>query len=370
MSKKLEYKTRGGILVYEIKKAKDERYIAINGFKEGFAYKNLNIPAEIDGIKVKEISTNAFYDEEISNLTLPEGLVTIKESAFECCDELKKVVFPTSLCVIEDAAFSNCCNLTTVKFNEGLESIGSDAFRYTNIQKLTLPDSLIEINSFAFECSSLSSVTFGSKLKTIGERAFSDNPDLKSIKFNEELETIGEMAFDECGVESIVLPDSLKSMEYNAFNGCTCLKDFHIGKNFTNHDFVGILLFDCPKLKTITVSEENENFSIIDGCLYDMQRKELVRTPSNVKSVTIPKWVKAIAPACFYDIFPDTIIIKPESLDCLSESFIENAKTIRCVPGSKVEEWALDRDVYVEPCSSRMNVFVDSLTNNELEIND
>ena len=370
MSKELEYKIRGGILLYEIKKVKNEKYITINGFKEDFESKNLNIPAEIDGIKVKEIGINAFCCVEISSLTLPEGLVVIKESAFDCCDELKKVVFPTSLRVIEDEAFSGCNSLTTVKFNEGLEYIEDSAFSYTNIQKLVLPNSLIEIGESAFECCDFESIAFGSKLKIIGERAFADNPALKNIKFNEGLEKIGDEAFFECGVESVILPDSLSSMSFDAFNGCTCLKNFHIGKNFTNNDYVTTLLFNCPELEKITISPSNRQFKVIDGFLYDMNIKELVRTPSNIKKLTIPKWVESVSPDCFFEVYPDRVIIKAESIENIYDSCLDDIESIICVPGSEVEEWALDRGIKVKPYVSLLNDFVESLTDEGLEIND
>ena len=63
---------------------------------------------------VKKIGRVAFYDCTLQSITLPEGLTTIRESAFFRCSALKSVKIPGSVTSVEYGAFSYCTALTDV----------------------------------------------------------------------------------------------------------------------------------------------------------------------------------------------------------------------------------------------------------------
>ena len=51
---------------------------------------DIEIPAEIDGYTVTAIGYRAFHlREEMTSISLPEGLVTIEDEAFAGCESLK-----------------------------------------------------------------------------------------------------------------------------------------------------------------------------------------------------------------------------------------------------------------------------------------
>lgn len=357
------YQMNNCILKYTIKKTKDDQYICIDGFMSKHECSDLVIPAEINGLPVREIGHSAFYNEKIKSVVFPDSLCFIEDRAFLGCDRINSLTFPKGLTKIGFEAFYECYNLEKVTFNEGLKTIDAYAFSNSRIEKVKFPDSLEEIRNNAFESCELSEVIFGSNVDTICDYAFAYNEKIKNIIFPEGLISVGLSAFEGSGLISVILPDSLVYLDFEAFNSSANLEELHIGAGLENDDYGRTIAFDCPKLKTITVSEKNENFNIIDGCLYDMRTNELIRTPSDIKSVTIPKWVKAITPDCFYDISPDTIIIKPESLDYLSESFVENANAICCVPGSEVEKYLL-RYGYtnIHPVQSSISTFLENIS--------
>ena len=60
----------------------------------------------------------------------------------------------------------------------------------------------------------------GSKLKTIGERAFEYCGSLKNIQFPDCFETIGINCFWGSGLEEIVLPASVKNIGSGVFREC------------------------------------------------------------------------------------------------------------------------------------------------------
>lgn len=356
------HKMNDCILLYTKEETEDDTYISIHGFVPGHECDNLIIPAEIDGLPVKKIGDHAFNDTCIETVLFPDCLTIIDDYAFMGCESINSIVFPKNLLEINVEAFKDCYSLENVQFNEGLEVISEYAFANTIIERLNFPNSLREIHDNAFSSCELFEVNLGSGLRVIGEGAFAYNEKIENIEFHEGLERIEGFAFEGSGLVSVTLPDSLKYLNFDAFNSSAYLKTLHIGANLENDDYTRTLAFDCPRLKTITVSEENENFKVVDKCLYDMRTKELVRTPSNIKSVIIPKWVNAITPECFYDIFPDDVIIKSKSLKYITESFIENADTIRCVFDSDVERSLDELGVTCMSVQSSISSFLEDIS--------
>ena len=79
-----------------------------------------------------------------------------------------------------------------------------------------------------FPCSGLESIVLPRTLRVIGERKFAGCKNLKYISFGEdsELEEIGQQAFYGCGFESFVAPPKLKKIGAVAFGNCRSLRNF------------------------------------------------------------------------------------------------------------------------------------------------
>lgn len=69
-----------------------------------------------------------------------------------------------------------------------------------------------------FGSSKISSVKLPQSLKTIGNSAFYGCSKLKEIEIPNGIETIKSDAFGSCGLSSVVIPTSVKKIEYDAFD--------------------------------------------------------------------------------------------------------------------------------------------------------
>ena len=100
------------------------------------------------------------YWGENSEVTIPEGVQSIGDSAFSYCKSLSSLTLPSSLQSIGDRAFFGCNSLSSLTLPSSLQSIGDYAFGWcSSLTSLTLPSSLQSIGDSAFcDCSSLTSL--------------------------------------------------------------------------------------------------------------------------------------------------------------------------------------------------------------------
>ena len=207
---------------------------------------NLNIEGNITSI-----GDSAFGGcSKLTDISLGAGQITIGNSAFSGCAELTNLNTEGSIIAVGDYAFSGCAKLTNVPLGEGLISIGNSAFGgCAGLTSMRIPASVESIGTFAFSgCTNIpayevdsdnthySSDEFGvlfnidkttlilcptpftgsyevpASVKTIEENAFNGCTGLTAVKLNKGLETIGSYAFQYCGLTEVEVPDGVVSL--------------------------------------------------------------------------------------------------------------------------------------------------------------
>ncbi len=165
---------------------------------------SLKLPSLLYGKAVVGIYSGCFSGSSVESVTIPHTYFSIGDMAFNNCTKLSSVNLPGGLTSLGNMAFAGCTSLESVDF--------------TYVQELT------EIPYAAFSgCASLAGVRLPAKIATIGESAF-ENSGLASIVIPESVTTLEENAFSGCALlESITLPSTLVSIPDGAFSGCTSL---------------------------------------------------------------------------------------------------------------------------------------------------
>ena len=92
---------------------------------------DLMIPSEIDGYTVTRIGYDAFYNEDFTNVSIPDTVTEIGPYAFQNCSYLTSIVIPDSVNKIEYQAFEYCYELSEITLPEHEMEISSDAFNDT-----------------------------------------------------------------------------------------------------------------------------------------------------------------------------------------------------------------------------------------------
>ena len=89
--------------------------VVMNGRKT--TMQDVVIPSEIDGIPVTGIVEWAFSRANVQNITIPETVTFIGQSAFEGCANLEAVLFDAPEVSLAYKAFANCTKLKIIRGN-------------------------------------------------------------------------------------------------------------------------------------------------------------------------------------------------------------------------------------------------------------
>ena len=160
------------------------------------------------------------YRGKGGNVTIPDGVTSIGNSAFSRCESLVSVAIPDGVTSIGGSAFSWCKSLTSVTIPDSVTSIGNYAFSdCTSLTSVTMPDSVTSIGGLAFSwCKSLTSVIIPDSVTSIGNYAFSGCRSLTSVAIPDGVTSIGRQAFDGCSnLTSVSIPDSVKATGKESF---------------------------------------------------------------------------------------------------------------------------------------------------------
>ena len=127
---------------------------------------------------------------------------------------------------IGDKVFYGCTAITNATIsNEGW--INSEAFRgCTSLTSLTLGDNIQSIGESAFrECSRLTEVKIPNLVTQLKPYSFAGTTALKHVELCDSLQGIGTYCFSGSGLESISIPASVKNIGDYAFDDCTKMTD-------------------------------------------------------------------------------------------------------------------------------------------------
>lgn len=180
----------------------------------------------------------------------------------------------------------------SVVIEEGVTSIGDYAFWFGYLKKIDIANSVTEIGNGAFKNCSLEEITIPNSVKKIGGDAF------------------------DCSLKEITIPASVENLFASSFYG-------------------------CDRLESINVDKNNNNYSSIDGVLFNISKDELISYPSGkpAESYTIPDGVSTIGrdAFAFFPMVGDSSdsplkeIVIPSSVESLSASSFDSCKGLKSI---------------------------------------
>ena len=140
----------------------------------------LVIPGTLDGYSVTTIGDDAFYQNNLTTVTIPNSVTSIGSTAFRG-NALTTVTIGSSVTSIGIAAFEDNA-LTTVTIPNSVTSIGTSAFASNDLTTVTIGNSVTSIAGTAFYNNALTSVTFLGNAPEAGDDVLGGNSGLTSVK--------------------------------------------------------------------------------------------------------------------------------------------------------------------------------------------
>jgi len=321
------------------------------------------IPSVYEGLPVVAITDSGFTSyTNMTDIIIPDGVTRIGNYAFFNCDNLESVLIPAGVTSIGNFAFHNCYSLNFIFYGGASNSdwisitIGSNNTHLTEANRYyysktfygTVNTQWRFIDSFPVIWPITSGLAFtlinngteyevalgiatdyeifipavheGLPVTKIKDYGFYIQENyISSIMIPNSVTSIGKGAFVRCTwLKSITIPDSVTSIGSEAFYVCERLTSITIPNNVTS---IGENAFDgCKSLTNINVDINNNNYSSLDGILYNKDKTQLIRVPEAFNgSYSMPGSVTSMSQGAFSSCEYLTSIIISSGVTSISE---------------------------------------------------
>ncbi len=185
--------------------------------------------------QVRSVGERAFCDfgntttSTITSVSLPEGITSIGNYAFNDCKSMTSVNIPDGVTSIGNSAFIDCKSMTSVNIPDGVTSIGGAAF---------------------YNCESITSIVIPNSVTSMGVNTFNGCKGLTSVEIGSGLTALSAGTFTSTGLTSVIIPNNITSIGEDAFSRCSNLTNVEIGSGVT--EILQEAFSVCGKLKNVT----------------------------------------------------------------------------------------------------------------------
>lgn len=320
------------------------KYIAITGVVKEVK-DSIVVPAKIEGYEVITIDSFAFSNTKAKTIEFESGIRKIDSKAFYGNSKVVKISIPASVTTIGQNALGNCANLLEINVDKGNKDYkleGGILYNYeiTSLirypagrknETLTLPDTVIKIEDGAFSMSkNLAFIIFPNSLKSIGYEAFA-GCSLLSIEIPQTIDELKAYAFADCyRLYSITIPKSVRVIPEGAFSGCENV--FRV--NFLGHiDQISYSAFsNCTMLNSVNFASKVDVICALSFAFC-----------TSLRNVVIPEGTVEIGDMAFYNCSNLIEIQIPASVTYFGEMIFDQAKQVKVLAakGSRAISFAI-----------------------------
>lgn len=331
---------------------------------------------------ITEVKGYAFYTSiTISSVVIPEGVNKIGTYGFFTCSVLSSVTLPSTLTTIEKDAFYNCYGLVEVYNNSNISIVagqydssngrigeyalrvitdGASSYLATDADgfviyddgvnkvlvgyrgtatELTVPNGVTAVRSAFYGNEKLKSVVLPESVKSIEGYAFYQCAALESINLPSGLTSIGRSAFYRCfSLNNVVFPNTLESIDAYAFYQCTSLASVTLPSSLRT--LGEDAFYACRSLKSLVILEGLTllPYRVFSDC-------------TALESVTLPTSLREIQAFAFNNTTALQTLTIPEGVTSvgdvvLASSWTQSALRTIYLPGSlETFKWRLPSGV-------------------------
>lgn len=317
--------------------------IGEGAFRYASALSAITIPASVKNTDVIAIGNEAFLESGLTSVTFEEsdeGVLTIGTSAFSGCKSLLSMNLPKRL----GDFTSGSTTIPALANGTGVFPTADDDGNGFNSVSITEGNALYASKDGILYTSDFKELVYcppakegtvevDARTERIGTNAFANCKKLTAITFPADsvCKQIGAGAFSGCSLlVNMKLPDSVAAIGEGAFLNCNELVSLRLPASLSSFDPA---MLGCKKLTDLTVSENNPNFSSVDGVLFSKDKTTLVYylpTRENAE-YTVPDGTKEIADKAFSENVSLAKVTLPASLERVGANAFSNCMSLETV---------------------------------------
>ena len=237
------------------------------------------------------ISNNAFKNNTgLTSVTIPNTVTVIGNSAFYGCTNLKDIYLPKTINFIGYDAFNKTAWLNAQPDGVVYASTAFYTYKGTMPQNtnIVIQDGTTCVAERAFQnCTNLNSIQIPNTVKTIGNNAFQGCTALANVSIPSSVKTLGSMVFSGCtSLVNVTLPNSIPYLNAGVFQNCTSLTSITIPNSVKYID--GSAFAGCTGLTSISIpnSVTGIGYRAFNSC-------------TNLAEISIPSSVSFMSSAVF-----------------------------------------------------------------------
>lgn len=218
-------------LYYKITSISDREVELVGG--EGVYSGSIEIPSELEyrgkKLKVTSIGDRAFYNSDVTNVTIGGNVKEIGEYAFSK-SAISKIVIPSSVITLYEYSFDYCSQLVDVNFEDGTEVL---EFYYSSgnvpvyfegcpIHKLYIGRTIDHWSSNPVfdDLSNTSEIEIGSYVESLDDHLLKGASKISSLRIPASVTYLGKGAFDGCvSLKSVIFEDGTNALVYTSGHG-------------------------------------------------------------------------------------------------------------------------------------------------------
>lgn len=234
-----------------------EHYLdIINRIRNGYNY------YFFDKAPYERNSKTTLYEvpqDTVGEYVVPEGIIRIRNYAFDGCRHITSVKMPDSVRSIEWYAFKDCTSLESVSISPNVDFIGAHAFDgCAKLKSFFIPASVRIINDRVLRgCTSLSKIEVAEDNKYFASK--------DGMLYSKDMTTLIKCP-SKIGMCDVVIPEGVTTIEGAAINSSLDIKRIFIPKSLKQ--IYRSSIYDCPNVSELHIGVKDlTNFHVVDGLM-------------------------------------------------------------------------------------------------------
>lgn len=209
---------------------------------------SVTVPSTIDGNKITHVGEKTFFDNPNTlNITLSEGISTLDENALQGIRHLRSLNIPKTLTTVKDQSQLTIDNIYAHSLESwlGIDYVGTHGLgNNSNLYIImgTEPQWTVAVTEYTYSaktplkyCSfagirSLKKVDL-TGCTSIPTGAFLNCTSLSEVKYDDDLVEIGSASFGNIAVTDIILPQSVETIDMQAYYNCASVQQIYLGRD-------------------------------------------------------------------------------------------------------------------------------------------